>query len=126
MLRVTTWPLARIKEISFFSLVSARLGEQPRLAALSRPEARRAAREFFALKTDWPFRTSDEGRFGKYCLTEDEYREARIPYAEIGCDVSRYDAIFLSLASQFSSSQQIAEAERIIDQRIVAFVRCCE
>ena len=111
---------------SFFAHASERLGGQPTLRVLSRPGVRRAARDFFALKIIWPHRTGEEGRFGKYCLAEDEYREARIPYESIGCGKSRYDAIFLSLASEFSSVDELREAERRIDRKIAAFVRCCD
>jgi hypothetical protein len=111
---------------SFFALAAQRLGGEPALSVLSRRSVRRAARDFFSLKVTWPYRTDDEGRFGKYCLAEDEYREARIPYEDIGCGRSRYDTIFVSLASDFSSAQEIREAERVIDRKIAAFVQACE
>jgi len=111
---------------AFFREASSRLGEQPSLAVLAREGACRAARSFFRLKVDWPFRTGDEGRFGKYCLAEDEYREDRIPYQELGILPSRYDTLFLSLASHFSSAAEVAEAEALLDSRVEAFVRACE
>jgi len=86
---------------------------------------RKAAQEFFSLKVNWDFRGQEEGRFGKYCLAEDEYREARIDYDSLGVACSRYDAIFLSLESTFSNVQELLEAEGIIDQRLEAFVRAC-
>jgi hypothetical protein len=110
---------------SFFALAGERLGEQPTLPVLSRPAVQKAARDFFALKVSWPYRTDEEGRFGKYCLAEDEYREARIPYERIGCSKSRYDAIFLGLASDFASADELREAERLIDRKIAAFVETC-
>ena len=111
---------------SFFDHAARRLGGQPTLPVLSRTGVRRAAADFFALKVAWPYRTGEEGRFGKYCLAEDEYREASIPYERFGCGKSRYDAILLSLASDFSSAGQLREAERLIDLKIAAFVRGCE
>jgi len=111
---------------TFFALAAARLGGQPSLTVLSRPQVRQAAFDFFSLKVNWPFRTDDQGRFGKYCLAEDEYREARIPYEELGCPHSQYDAILLSLASHFSSADEMREAESLIDQRLAAFVHACE
>jgi hypothetical protein len=110
----------------FFAHASQRLGGEPKLAVLSRPAVRRAARDFFSLKVTWPHRTDEEGRFGKYCLAEDEYREARIPYESLRCTRSRYDAILLSLASEFSSADELRAAERLIDQKINAFVQGCE
>jgi hypothetical protein len=110
---------------ALFREASARLGAQPSVTVLARPGARQAAREFFSLKEDWPFRTDEEGRFGKYCLAEDEYREDRIPYRELGVRPSRYDAVFLSLASRFTSAEDLAEAEAIVEQRVDALVRAC-
>jgi hypothetical protein len=111
---------------SFFAHAAGRLGGQPTLSVLSRRAVQKAARDFLALKVAWPYRTDDEARFGKYCLAEDEYREARIPYENLGCGRSRYDAIFLSLASDFSSVAELREAERLIDRKIAAFVEACE
>ena len=110
----------------FFGLAAERLGREPALSVLCRRPVRRAARDFFSLKVNWPYRTADEGRFGKYCLAEDEYREARILYEGLGCSKSRYDAIFLSLASCFASAGDLREAERLIDRKLAAFVAACE
>lgn len=111
---------------SFFSLGAERIGAGPSLSMISRPAVRRAVKDFLSLKVSWPYRTDDEGRFGKYCLAEDEYREACIPYEEFGCGKSRYDAIFLSLASEFSSAEDLRAAEGLIERKIAAFVRSCE
>jgi len=110
---------------TFFSLASARLGEQPSLVVLRRERVLQAAKDFFSLKVNWSFRTEEESRFGKYCLAEDEYREARIPYEELGVASSPYDALFLSLESHFSSTAELREAEGVIDRRIAAFVSAC-
>ena len=72
------------------------------------------------------FRSREPGRFGKYCLAEDEYREATIPYNEIGCDKSPYDTFFLCFESHFNSVAEIREAEALLDQRLGAFVNACE
>jgi hypothetical protein len=111
---------------SFFRLTSARLGAQPSLPVLRAGRVRQAARDFFSLKVNWSFRSREEGRFGKYCLAEDEYREARIDYAALGGSPSRYDDIFLSLESDFSDLGELEEAERIVDRQIDAFVKACE
>jgi len=110
---------------AFFREASARLGAQPSRGTLARADVSRAARAFFRLKVAWPFRSQEEGRFGKYCLAEDEYREDRIPYEDLGLAPSRYDRIFLSLASRFASSEEVVEAERLVDGRVEAFVRAC-
>jgi hypothetical protein len=111
---------------SFFTLAAERIGAEPSLSMISRPAVQKAFRDFLALKVSWPFRTEDEGRFGKYCLAEDEYREARIPYETLGRSGSRYDAIFLSLASDFRSPEELLQAERLIEEKLSAFVGGCE
>ncbi len=111
---------------TFFSFANDRLGRQPSVSVFSRAEVQAAARDFFLLKIDWPFRTGEKGRFGKYCLSEDEYREVFIPYEEIGCSKSSYDKIFLSLESHFSSAEEVQRAERLLDRKITAFVKACE
>ena len=110
----------------FFSIAAERIGAEPSLSMISRPAVRKTLKDLLSLKVSWPYRTDDEGRFGKYCLAEDEYREARIPYEDIGCARSRYDAIFLSLASEFSSAEDMRAAERLVERKIAAFVRSCE
>jgi hypothetical protein len=111
---------------SFFSLAADRMGAEPSRSVISTPAVRRALKDFLSLKVSWPYRTEEEGRFGKYCLAEDEYREARIPYEALGRERSRYDSIFLSLASEFPSAEALRSAERLIGRRIGAFVRSCQ
>ena len=111
---------------SFFAVAGERLGRQPSLSMISHREVQRAAKDFFSLKTDWPFRTQEEGRFGKYCLAEDEYREASIPYREIGCNRSAYDTFFLCFESYFKNVEEVREAETLIELRLTAFVNACE
>ena len=110
---------------SFFAQASALIGAEPGPSVLAHPEVRGRAAEFFGLKISWPFRSPDGSRFGKYCLAEDEYREARIDYEAIDCAKSPYDAIFLSLASHFESAAALRAAERIVRERIEDFARSC-
>lgn len=110
---------------SFFRFASDLLGEEPPLSVLQDDDVRRAARDFFSLKVNWAFRGGEEGRFGKYCLAEDEYREARIPYEDLGVSGSPCDAVFLSLESRFANLRELREAEGLIGRRVEAFVRAC-
>ncbi len=110
----------------FFAHAAGRLGAEPAVSVLSRPAVRASLGDFFSLKVSWPYRTEDGDRFGKYCFAEDEYREARIPYEEIGCSKSRYDRILVSLGSAFSSAEELRTAERMIEDKITAFVQICQ
>lgn len=111
---------------AFLAHASARLGAEPQPAMLAHSAVRARAADFFRLKISWPFRSQNRSRFGKYCLAEDEYREARIDYEAIGCDKSAYDAIFLSLASHFESAAELRCAEDIVRHLVEAFVHSCE
>jgi len=111
---------------SFFDAVGKRLGRHPTLSMIACRDVQKAAKHFFSFKTDWPYRSREDGRFGKYCLAEDEYREASIPYKEIGCCKSPYDTFFLCFESHFNSVEEIREAEVILEQRIGAFAEACE
>jgi hypothetical protein len=106
----------------FFFHASHLMGECPHRRVLAHDAVRETVASFFILKTQWPFRTQEEGRFGKYCLVEDEYREARIPYDQLGVSGSQYNAILVSLASTFSSLEELAHAEQHISETIQQFV----
>ena len=102
------------------------LGRQPSLSMLSHRDVQQAVRQFFSLKTDWPFRSSEPGRFGKYCLAEEDYREVTIPYEKLGCSPSIYETFFLSLESHFETAQDIQKAEALLEMRITDFVSICK
>ena len=111
----------------FFFHVSRLLGERPRPGVLAHEVVRESVASFFILKVQWPFRAQDEGRFGKYCLIEDEYHEARIPYDQLGASRSPYDAMLVSLASTFPSCKELKDAEDLIrlgiDRCVEAYLR---
>ncbi len=106
----------------FFFHASRVIGERPRVSVLALPPVRHALASFLVLKITWPFRTKEKGRFGKYCFAEDEYREARIPYADIDAEPSLYDAILVSLASVFSCAEDLTRAENLLRSKIDRFV----
>jgi hypothetical protein len=99
-----------------------RLGTTFASHLIERPELRDAVYGFFALKVNWLFRTREATRFGKYRFSGTSYRQARIDYENLGVRPSPYDAIFLSLASEFRAGEEVQEAERIIDSHLGRFV----
>jgi hypothetical protein len=78
-------------------------------------------REFFAFKVSWPFRSEAANRFGKYYFDGSQYMISRIDYASLGRERSRFDAIFLSLCSEFRDGTQVGRAEDMIQANIDAF-----
>jgi hypothetical protein len=107
----------------FFFHASSLLGRRPDPRLLASGASREALASFFALKVAWPFRSPDHDRFGKYCFVEDEYREARVPYEALGVGPSRYDAMLVSLASEFRSADELRQAEALLAAAIDRFVR---
>ena len=62
-------------------------------------------------------------RLGKYYFSESEYRIARLEYKKTwGMEPSRFDTIFMSLASAFESEDDVREAELIIEEKIRCFI----
>ncbi len=109
----------------FFRYAQDRLGGPVHPAHLKDPGVRGALRNFFRLKEFWRF-TSREPRLGKYYFSRAEYQIARIEYEKNwGVRTSRFDKILVSLSSEFSSKEDVEEAEVVIETRVAAFVRAC-
>jgi hypothetical protein len=105
----------------YFRLVSEELGEMPHPDKFLYPALKDCALRFFELKVSWPFRSRASNRFGKYYFDGTQYMIHFIDYEKLGCGRSRYNAVFLSLASEFSGAAEVAEAERLIGKHIRDF-----
>ena len=108
---------------SYFRLISERICEVPRPARLEEGDLRDTALKFFSFKMSWPFRSDAANRFGKYYFDGSEYMINRIDYGALGCEVSRFNSIFLSLASEFRNRDELMEGERLIESNIEGFIR---
>jgi len=107
----------------FFRQAQSRLGDSIRLPRLADPAVQEALEDFFRLKESWKF-SSRKNRLGKYYFTAGEYQIARIDYQrKWRVKPSRFDAILVSLASEFSSLREVEEAEFLIEEKIDRFVR---
>jgi hypothetical protein len=106
----------------FFRLVSEAAGEMPSPARFRDPALREEARRFFELKLAWPFRSEAANRFGKYSFDGSEYAIHAIDYGALGCGKSRFDRIFLSLQSEFTSRGDLRAAEETLRSRLDAVV----
>lgn len=105
----------------YFRMISEEVGEMPHPDNFLKPELKDAASRFFELKLSWPFRSSAANRFGKYYFEGTQYMIHYIDYERLGCERSRYNAMFLSLASEFNDAGEIAAAERLIEKHIKDF-----
>ncbi|HUH67061.1 MAG TPA: hypothetical protein VLZ07_11555 [Syntrophales bacterium] len=108
---------------SYFRLISERICEVPRPARLKEGDLRDTALNFFSFKISWPFRSEAANRFGKYYFDGSEYMINRIDYGALGCEGSRFNSIFLSLASEFRNGDELMKGERLIESSIEEFVR---
>ena len=107
---------------NYFRLISEGVYEMPPLARFEGGELREIARRFFSFKISWPFRSAAANRFGKYYFDGSQYMISRIDYDSLGCGRSRFDAIFLSLCSEFRDGEEVRRAEDMIQANIDAFV----
>jgi hypothetical protein len=110
----------------YFRLVSERVGRMPPPAAFREGPCREAARAYFDRKLDWPFRSPDVNRLGKYYFDGSQYMISFIDYDALGCERSPFDRIFLSLSSEFRSPDDLRRAEAMIAAHIEAFARAWE
>lgn len=106
----------------FFQEVQARLGDCLRPEKFRREPVRKALAAYFALKENWPF-AAKENRLGKYYFSQGEYQIAHLEYEKRWqIKPSRFDKILVSLTSQFSSPQDVQEAELLIEHKIKDFL----
>ena len=106
----------------YFRFVSTALCETPRPERFKEPVLNDIALRFFSLKTTWPFRSPETNRFGKYYFDGSQYMISHIDYERLGCERSRFDKIFLSLSSHFTTRVELEQAERLIQDIIDGFV----
>lgn len=108
----------------YFRFIADGLGEMPDPEALARPPLREQVQRFFSLKVTWPFRSPDTNRLGKYYFDGSQYMISHIDYGALGCERSRFDKVFLSLTSHFTSRQELRQAESLIDEHLHALASC--
>jgi hypothetical protein len=107
---------------AFFTHVQNRIGDSLRDDRLDSIQGQTALRDFFELKTSWKFLSSTK-RLGKYYFSQAEYRIARLEYKKTWeMEPSRFDTIFMSLASSFNREDDVREAESIIEEKIRRFI----
>ncbi len=108
----------------YFRFIAEGLGEAPDPERLKTGRLKDVARRFFNFKTTWPFRSSETNRLGKYYFDGSQYMISHIDYDALGCERSRFDKIFLSLTSRFRSSNELRQAENLVEGELRAFIDC--
>ncbi|MEI6125622.1 MAG: hypothetical protein WCQ99_03625 [Pseudomonadota bacterium] len=106
----------------FFKLVENTIGDSIKEKKLTNPHISSSLLEFFRLKEDWKFKAR-ENRLGKYYFSQAEYAISRIEYEQTwGVSKSRFDKILVSLESEFTSKDDLFEAEEILENKINNFI----
>lgn len=104
----------------YFRHIGDLLGETPAPARFRAEAVRGIARRFFEFKLDWPFRSPEVNRFGRFYFDGAQHMIRPIDYTALGCERSRFDGIFLSLSSKFRTPEELREAERLLWENISA------
>jgi hypothetical protein len=107
---------------SYFRLLADHIGEEIKPQIFNNKKLKQISCQYFDWKITWPFRSPDTNRLGKYYFDGSQYMISYINYEEYGRDVSRFNAIFLSLSSVFKSAEEIEEAESLISSNIDNFI----
>ena len=102
----------------YFRLLGDAVSEAPSHRRFREPALRGVALRFFRFKIDWPFRSPETNRFGKYYFDGSQYMIRHIDYEALGRGKSRFDRIFMSLTSVFRDAGQLREAEGMIEGNI--------
>ncbi len=108
---------------TYFRLLGDRIGEELKPNAFDTEKLKKVALRYFVWKIDWPFRSPETNRLGKYYFDGSQYMISHIDYEKFGRKMSAFDAIFLSFSSHFNSGREISLAEGMILSNIDEFIR---
>jgi hypothetical protein len=106
----------------YFRLIADRIGEELKPVVFDHQPLKDIALKYFYWKINWPFRSMETNRLGKYYFDGSQYMISHIDYEKYGRSPSPFDKIFLSLSSEFKSAEEIIAAEKFIEDNINEFV----
>jgi len=98
----------------YFRHLGDLLGQIPQPEVFRDETVRGIARRFFEFKLDWPFRSPEVNRFGRFYFDGSQHMIRPIDYEALGCSRSPFDSLFLSLTSEFRGAGELKEAEAMI------------
>lgn len=91
-------------------------------ALLGKPQARKKLAEMLALKCNWPYRTAETATLCHNFFADDHTPRPAVDYHASAGAPSRYDAVFVELGAAFCNSDQLQQAERLVERHIQAVV----
>ncbi|MEN6374985.1 MAG: hypothetical protein ABFD75_09425 [Smithella sp.] len=108
--------------VEYFKMLADRIGEEIKPEVFDNEMLKNIALEFFNWKINWPFRSEDTNRLGKYYFDGSQYMISYIDYEKLGREISPLDKIFMSLSSNFTDAQELAVAENLIMDNVRKFI----
>ncbi len=108
--------------VEYFRFLADKLGEEIKPEVFADEKLKSIALEYFNWKINWPFRSTETNRLGKYYFDGSQYMISYIDYEKLGREISRFDKIFMSLSSEFADAQEVCAAEDLITDNIHKFV----
>lgn len=108
--------------VTYFRLIADRIGQEIKPDVFACEELKKIALDYLNWKINWPFRSSEANRLGKYYFDGSQYMISHIDYEKFGREISPLNAVFLSLSSEFSDVRELDAAEKLVWDNISAFV----
>jgi len=96
----------------YFRLIADRIGEDLKPEIFNNEKLKNIALDYFGWKINWPFRSLETNRLGKYYFDGSQYMISHIDYEKFGRAVSPLNAILLSLSSAFADAEELERAEK--------------
>jgi len=107
--------------VCYFRLLADSIGEELKPEVFDEEVFKKIAREFFNWKINWPFRSEEINRLGKYYFDGSQYMISYIDYAKLDREISSYDKIFMSLSSVFKNAPEMETAENLLRDNVQRF-----
>jgi len=110
----------------YFQLIADRVGTELKPEIFENENLKNIALEYFNWKLNWPYRSLETNRLGKYYFDGSQYMISHIDYEKFGRDISPLNSILLSLCSAFESREELEAAEKMIWSNIQEFITECQ
>lgn len=108
--------------VEYFRLLADLIGEELKPDVFKNDVLRNIVREYFNWKINWPFRSEETNRLGKYYFDGSQYMISYINYEKLGRETSRFNKIFMSLSSTFANAKELEAAEGLVKDNVWHFV----
>jgi hypothetical protein len=108
--------------VQYFRLIADRVGAELKPEVFDNEHLKNIALEYFGWKLNWPFRSQETNRLGKYYFDGSQYMISHIDYEKFGRNISPLNSILLSLCSSFENATELEAAEGMIWANIERFI----